>query len=265
MNILVVLSKTDEQINNVLNGYAFALNACGVNIIQWGGGTPLFEVLDKYKPSLMILSPDSINKAMVKAHKEFNPETWIMFKDKDDIKTKLEGAKEIGVLCDSDTEPTDGEYYIPFGADIINYNPGKREKRYESVNSYVGRYNAKFEELFTALGSSLRIYSPDLWNSLSYCGNDNNKPAIYASSKNVILNSAKDTDFFNVMYSGATISSDIYNCTDFTSMVNGTHSYFHRANELLAKVGGHNDLKLKLEQKMKEVEDLYEKNRTSTE
>lgn len=263
MNVLVAISKTDEQINNVLNGYAYALNGVGVNIIQWNGGTPLFEVFAQYKPDLIIASPDSINKAMVKVCKEFNPEVWVMFKDRGDIKTKIEGAKEIGVLCASDTEATEGEYYVPYGADIINFNPSKREKKYESVNSYVGRYNAKLEELFNGLGSSLRIYSPDAWNSLSYCGADNNKPAIYASSKNVILSNVKDTDFFNAIYSGANISNDIHACANFTDSVDGTHSYFHRANELLTKVGGHEELKLKLEQKMKEVEELYEKNRTS--
>lgn len=257
MNVLVALSKTDDQINNVINGYAFALNACGVNIIQWGGGAPLFEVLDRYKPSLMIISPDTINKTMIKAHKEFQPETWMLFRFKDELKNKLDGAKEIGVI--SEEEVGEGQYFEPFGADIVNYGPHRKDKKYEIKYSYVGRYSSEIEKLYSTLKPA-RIYSSDVWNCPAYVGVDNNKPAIFASSEYITtpVIPEQDTDFYNILYSGVRFFED-------DPVLTGAHSYFHRIFSLVTKLGGHDDLKLKLEQKMKEVEGLYEKNRTGTE
>lgn len=259
MNILVSLSKTDDQINNVLNGYAYALNACGVNIIQWGGGTPLFEVMQSYQPALIITSPDSINKTMQKVCDEFKPEVWVLFRYKDELKNRLEGAKEIGVLSEAETEV--GQYFELFGADLVNYGPHRREKKYEARISYIGRYNKKIDE-FMSEEPDGRIYSSDIWNTPSYVGADNNKPAIYASSGVVVLSGTEvgpdqDTDFFNAKYSRPQSNNG------FT--LTGTHSYFHRIYDLLTQMGGHEELKAALEQKMKEVESKYEKSRTSTE
>lgn len=256
MNVLIALSKNDEQINNVLNGYAYALNAVGVNIFQWGGGTPLFEVMDTYKPSLIVLSADSINKTVQKACKEFNPEVWVLFRYKDELKNKIEGAKEIGVLSEGETEV--GQYFELFGADLVNYGPHRHNKKYEARISYVGRYNKQIDELLYKEPDT-RIYSPDVWNTPAYVGTDNNKPAIYASSAVVVLLGTdvgpdQDTDYFNAKYSRPQSKNG--------PTLTGTHSYFHRIYDLLTQMGGHDELKIALEQKMKEVEDLYEKNRT---
>lgn len=253
MNIIVALDKNDEQINNVLTGWGFALNALGYNLIMYHGQTPIFKVFDEYRPQYFLTSAATINKTFQKVVKEFAPETWVLFRKNDEFKLHIEGSKEIGVLTEGDTNV--GQYYAPFGWDQINFGRQKKRQEYISKYSYVGRYNPKLEKIFNELGSNLRIYSPDPHQSLSYVGDDNNKPAIYASSEIVVLGETDDggglidTDMWNVLYSGAKagISSN--------PTLDGSHSYFHRIYEFASRAcKSYNILTIKLFEKMKEVE-----------
>lgn len=239
MNIVVVLSNTDEQINNVLTGWGFALNALGHNLIMYHGQTPIFRIFDQYRPELLIMSAQSINKTYQKVVKEFAPETLVFFKKNDEFNLHIEGSKEIGVLDSADVK--EGQYYSQYGWDAVNYSPKKKDEKYISKYAYVGRHNPALEEKFVELGGDLRIYSPDVHNFLSYVGHDENKPAIFASADHILLDE-NDTDYWNVAYS--------------TEKFDGGESYFHRIL-LLGAAGclSDNILTTKLLEKIKEIED----------
>lgn len=246
MNIVVVLSNTDEQINNVLTGWGFALNALGHNLIMYHGQTPIFRIFDQYRPELLIMSAQSINKTYQKVVKEFTPETLVFFKKNDEFSLHIEGSKEIGVLDSTDVK--EGQYYSQYGWDAVNYSPKKKDEKYKSKYAYVGRYNPALQDTFDALGGDLRIYSPDVHNSLSYVGHDENKPAIFASADNVLLDE-NDTDHWNVEYSKEKFDK-------FSESYDGGESYFHRILSLGTRAClSDNILTTKLLEKVKEVED----------
>lgn len=250
MNILVALSQ-DEQVNNVLMGWAYAFNTVGHNIITWNGATPLFAVFEQYKPSVFLIGAGSVTKTHQKAIGEFKPATWVFFAKQNELKNKIEEAREIGYLSTAEVEV--GQYHSLFGWDTVNFGPQKKEEKYICQYAYVGKFNPKLQKHFVELGDSLRIYSPDIHPYLSYVGTDNNKPAIFASSEFVILggvddNIDYDTDFFNAIASGAKVgtrSPDVK-----------THSYYHRIHSFLSEAypNDFDDTKQKLFEKMKEIE-----------
>ena len=252
MNVIVMTSP-DDQIENVLSGYSYALSAIGFNVIRYGGATPLFRIFDQYKPKYFLLGASSVNKITQRAVAEFQPETWTFHRKNDEYKLHIEGAKEIGVF--STSEVHEGQYHVPFGWDSLNYHKDKRDHRYICDYAYVGRYKEELQSLLASFSEGgLRIYSPDLHQILSYVGNDNNKPAIFASAGIVILpehdGEIVDTDTWNCLYSGAKCGLG-----STTPKLDGSHSYFHRLYDLICQIYPTNeDLKAKLLEKMKEVE-----------
>lgn len=247
MNIIVATSP-DEQIENVLSGWSFALRAIGCNVIRWGGVTPLFGIFEKYKPDFFLLGASSINKVAQKVVEEFKTETLVLFCHQDEFKLHIDGSKEIYVLP-SKEELLDNQYRVEFGWDAINYSPSKKDNRYISKYAYLGRYNPRYTEILLNLGNDVRIYSPDVHNSLSYVGNDSNKPAIYASAESIVMYDW-NTDCLNVIYSGGKITWDIEN-----RVVDKRDSYFHRIYDFVKNVYPENKSMLEqLLEKAKEVE-----------
>lgn len=252
MNIIVSES-SDDQIENVLIGYAYALNAINFNVIKYSGITPLFRIFEQYKPAYFLLGASSISKVAQKAVAEFKPEVWVFHRKNEEYKLHIEEAKEIGVF--STSEVHEGQYHIPFGWDSLNYHQDKRDHRYVCDYAYIGRYKEELQSLLASFSEGgLRIYSPDLHQTLNYVGNDNNKPAIFASAGIVILpehdGGIADTDTWNCLYSGAKCGLG-----STAPKLDGSHSYFHRLYDLICRAYPTNeDLKTKLFLKMKEVE-----------
>jgi hypothetical protein len=261
MNVIVILDKNDDQINNVLMGWGYAFSAMGYGLIVYHGESPLFRIFENYKPAYMLMSAAGISKVHQKVVKEFSPQTLVFFRKNSEFRLHIEGSKEISVITEGDSDV--GQYYAPFSWDSVNYGRHKKNPKYLCKYAYIGRYNPKLDKLFNDLGKELRIYSPDVHNSLSYVGHDDNKPAIFASADTVVLGETDDggglidTDMWNALYSGAKVGIGA------TPELNGKHSYFHTMFELVSKAcTSDHILSTKLFEKMKEVEN---ENRISTE